>query len=45
MKFLREAVGKGYKDVAYLKKDTDLDPLRGRDDYKKLITEMEGRGP
>ena len=27
MKLLREAVSKGFKDVAHMKKDTDLDPL------------------
>jgi eukaryotic-like serine/threonine-protein kinase len=40
---LREAVAKGYKDVAHLKKDTDLDPLRGRDDFKKLLAELEAK--
>jgi serine/threonine protein kinase len=43
MKFLREAVGKGYKDVAHMKKDTDLDPLRQREDFQKLIAELEGK--
>jgi serine/threonine-protein kinase len=41
METLRQAIGKGYKDVANLKKDTDLDPLRPRGDFKKLLTEME----
>jgi hypothetical protein len=44
MKLLREAVSKGYKDVAHMKKDTDLDPLRQREDFKKLIAELEGKG-
>jgi hypothetical protein len=44
MKLLREAVGKGYKDVAHVKKDTDLDPLRRRDDFRKLVTELEEKG-
>jgi tetratricopeptide (TPR) repeat protein/tRNA A-37 threonylcarbamoyl transferase component Bud32 len=43
MKFLREAVSKGYKDVAHMKKDTDLDPLRQREDFQKLIAELEGK--
>jgi hypothetical protein len=30
MKLLRDAVSKGYKDVAHLKKDTHLDPLQQR---------------
>lgn len=44
MKQLRDAVSKGYKDVALLKRDPDLDPLRGRDDFKQLIAEVEGKG-
>jgi tetratricopeptide (TPR) repeat protein len=42
MKFLRDAVSKGYKDVPHMKKDTDLDPLRQREDFQKLIAELEG---
>src|SRR5262249_50732154 len=30
MKFLRESVAKGFDNVAHMRKDTDLDPLRGR---------------
>jgi len=44
MKLLRDAVSKGYKDVAHMKKDTDLDPLRQRDDFQKLVAELEGKG-
>ena len=40
MKLLRDAVSKGFKDVAHMKKDTDLDPLRQREDFQKLISEM-----
>ncbi len=43
MKMLREAVSKGYKDVAQMKKDTDLDPLRQREDFQKLVAELEGK--
>jgi hypothetical protein len=43
MKFLREAVSKGYKDVAPLKKDTDFDPLRQRKDFQQLVAELEGK--
>ena len=43
MKLLRDAVSKGYKDVMHMKKDTDLDPLRQREDFKKLIAELEGK--
>jgi serine/threonine-protein kinase len=41
VELLREAVAKGFKDIEHLKKDTDLDPLRGRDDYRKLLKELE----
>jgi tetratricopeptide (TPR) repeat protein len=44
MRLLREAVGKGYKDVPHMKKDTDLDPLRQREDFQRLIAELEGKG-
>jgi hypothetical protein len=44
MKLLREAVSKGYKNVAHLKKDTPLAPLRQRDDFQKLVAELEGKG-
>jgi serine/threonine-protein kinase len=37
---LRQAVAKGYKDAAHLKKDTDLDPLRDRDDFRKLLADL-----
>jgi tetratricopeptide (TPR) repeat protein len=43
MKFLRDAVSKGYKDVEHMKKDTDLDPLRQRADFQTLIAELEGK--
>jgi tetratricopeptide (TPR) repeat protein len=45
MKLLREAVRKGYKDVAHMKKDTDLAPLRPREDFLKLVAELEGKNP
>jgi tetratricopeptide (TPR) repeat protein len=38
---LRDAVAKGYKDAAHVKKDKDLDPLRERADFKKLLEELE----
>jgi hypothetical protein len=43
VQLLRDAVTKGYKDVAQMKKDTDLDPLRQRDDFQKLVAQLEGR--
>jgi tetratricopeptide (TPR) repeat protein len=43
MDWLQQAVAAGYKDAAHMKKDTDLDPLRDREEFKKLIAEMEAR--
>jgi tetratricopeptide (TPR) repeat protein len=43
MKLLRTAVSKGYKDLPHMKEDTDLDPLRQREDYKKLVAELKGK--
>ena len=40
MEALRDAVAKGFKDAARIKKDTDLTPLRQRDDFKKLLTSL-----
>jgi serine/threonine protein kinase len=40
MKLLREAVSKGYRDVAHMKKDHGLNPLRPREDFQKLVAEL-----
>jgi tetratricopeptide (TPR) repeat protein/tRNA A-37 threonylcarbamoyl transferase component Bud32 len=37
MRCLRHAVQAGYKDFEQMAKDKDLDPLHGREDFKKLI--------
>jgi hypothetical protein len=34
---------KGYKDAAHLKQDKDLDPLRDRDDFQKLLGEVAAK--
>jgi hypothetical protein len=44
MRLLREAVSKGYKDAPNMRKDTDLNPLRQREDFQKLMAELEGEG-
>ena len=44
MKLLRDAVSKGWKNVAHMKTDTDLDPLRQRDDFKRVVEDLEGKG-
>jgi hypothetical protein len=38
---LRQAVTKGYKNAAHMKEDTDLDAIRQRDDFKKLLADLE----
>jgi hypothetical protein len=40
---LRDAVAKGYNDVAHLKQDADLDSLRQREDFRKLLAELEAK--
>jgi serine/threonine protein kinase len=44
MKLLRDAVSKGFKDVVHMKKDTDLNPLHQREDFQKLVAELERMG-
>jgi hypothetical protein len=41
MSWLKQAVVAGYKDVAQMEKDNDLDALRGREDFKKLLAELK----
>jgi tetratricopeptide (TPR) repeat protein len=43
MEYLRKAVDGGYKDLALIKRDHDLDILRVRDDFKKLVAELESK--
>jgi serine/threonine protein kinase/Flp pilus assembly protein TadD len=43
MKLLRDAVSKGFQDAARIKKETDLAPLRGRDDFHELLAALEAR--
>jgi tetratricopeptide (TPR) repeat protein len=43
MEWLHKAVAAGYKDIAQIKKDADLDALRDRDDFKKLLAELEAK--
>ena len=35
----------GWSDAAHMTKDTDLDPLRGREDFKKLIEWLAKQSP
>jgi serine/threonine protein kinase len=40
--WLKQAVAAGYKNAAHLKQDKDLDALRDRADFTKLVTALEG---
>ncbi len=40
---LNQAIEKGYKDVAHMKMDTDLDALRERDDFMTLLKKIEDK--
>jgi hypothetical protein len=43
MGWLKQAVAVGYNDDALMAKDEDLDPLRHREDFKKLVAELQDR--
>jgi tetratricopeptide (TPR) repeat protein len=45
IELLRTAFKKGFKDVARLRQDPDLDALRSRRDFQELLTHVEGQGP
>jgi tetratricopeptide (TPR) repeat protein len=38
---LRQAVERGFKNADHMKKDSDLQPLRERPEFKKLLAELE----
>jgi serine/threonine protein kinase len=41
LELLKKSVEAGWKDAAHIKKDPDLDSLRERDDFRKLVAELE----
>jgi serine/threonine protein kinase len=43
MALLKQAVAQGFNDADYMKKDDDLGALRERDDFKKLLAELEAK--
>ena len=45
MAVLRKAVDMGYRDASGFRTDSALDPLRRREDFKKLIGEVEAKSP
>jgi hypothetical protein len=40
---LRQAVARGFRDVARLQQDKALDPLRSQEGFRELIRELEKR--
>jgi hypothetical protein len=40
MAWLKKAIAAGWKDAAHMEKDLDLDALRDREDFKKLLAEL-----
>jgi thiol-disulfide isomerase/thioredoxin/tRNA A-37 threonylcarbamoyl transferase component Bud32 len=42
---LDKSIKEGYVDRAHMDKDADLDPLRGRPDFQKLLTDLDKRFP
>jgi serine/threonine protein kinase/tetratricopeptide (TPR) repeat protein len=41
MELLHKAIQAGWKDAAHMAKDSDLDSLRDREDFKKLMAELK----
>ncbi|MGD8396295.1 MAG: tetratricopeptide repeat protein [Candidatus Eiseniibacteriota bacterium] len=41
MRWLEEAVRLGFRDPRHMQSDTDLEPLRAREDYQALIARLE----
>ena len=41
MAWLKQAVAAGYNDAEHMKTDADLDALRDREDFQKLLADLE----
>jgi hypothetical protein len=41
--WLCQAVAAGFTDAEHIKQDRDLDALRGREDFQKLLAELDAR--
>lgn len=44
VELLQRAVKAGYQRAARIAKDPDLDALRGREEFQKLVAELKGKG-
>jgi hypothetical protein len=44
VQWLREAIAAGWHDAVHTSRDSDLDPLRDRDDFRRLLAELFDRG-
>ena len=42
---LYQAIARGFRDAAHLKREDDLKALRGRADFQKLLAELEMKSP
>jgi hypothetical protein len=45
MELLHKAVANGYRNTNLIRIESALDPLRNRDDFKKLMAELEKNSP
>jgi hypothetical protein len=45
MELLQRAVAKGFRDVGQVRRDDDLNALRDRDDFRKLLAEFGKKSP
>ncbi len=41
MELLRKAIAKGMRDAAWLRTERGLDPIRGRDDFRLIMMDIE----
>jgi hypothetical protein len=41
VELLRQAAARGYENVDRFKSESDFDSLRNRDDYRKLLADLE----
>src|SRR5262249_26485495 len=45
MALLTKAVASGWRDASHLRQDADLDSLRDREDFRKLLADLEANRP